>query len=87
MSFPWDPEDPEDPDEAGESLLHESLLFRRTIVKRVDCIDGVQAVTLSCGHSVIRIIPDRLSDTMDCAECVNEWVEAHRGAGKQEGGA
>ena len=61
----------------AELLTPPEEFFRRAIDTRLACTDGSEEVTLDCGHTIVRIIP-LPGDSMDCPECVNEFVKEHR---------
>lgn len=56
----------------------EDRLFLRPITGRLAFDDGTELVVLDCGHRITRIIPDPEAKAMECPECVNSYVEAHR---------
>jgi hypothetical protein len=49
--------------------------FERRIVCRIQCLDGTEEVTLECGHSVVRVIPEPTAKYLYCAECLHNFVE------------
>jgi hypothetical protein len=70
----WPPDPPE-----LQGLNQEQRRFYRLIEEREANDDGSQKITLACGHESIQVIP--IPDDvnyMQCAHCVNAWVEAER---------
>jgi hypothetical protein len=46
----------------------------RRIVQRVLATDGAEEITLECGHSLIRIIPQPRAAMAYCPECLHDFV-------------
>lgn len=70
----WPPDPPE-----LRGLNQEQRRFYRLIEERDTAEDGLQEITLACGHRSIQVIP--IPDDvnyMQCAQCISAWVEAER---------
>lgn len=65
------------PELAG--FTSDELRFHRLIEEREMQKDGTQEIELACGHRIIMIIPiPDEQQYMQCAQCVNAWVDAER---------
>jgi hypothetical protein len=68
---------------AVHTIDGDKRLLRHRIVRTIVDADGLQNVTLECGHNSVQIIPV-FCTKLSCAQCIGELIQEHKQDAKRE---